>query len=210
MRPTHPVPFGAPGPPQESDALVAKVVRLMLFKQHEKPGVPVKRQDLIDLITVGGLGAADEWERTGRCWQALSPPLTAHPHCPPRAPTPYNPDPLPPAPQADYKDSSFRKKLPSLVLQVAQARAAAALGIEMQELARRGMGGGGKKRGAAAGEGVTGQARAARGRGARYLGAHAAAALHGALCCQATARQGAPPESRLLGATPGPQTRAAP
>jgi hypothetical protein len=32
---------------------VARVVRLMLFKNYEKPGVPVKRQELNDIIQAG-------------------------------------------------------------------------------------------------------------------------------------------------------------
>jgi hypothetical protein len=45
-------------PPQEYEALVGKVVRMVLFKQHEKPGVPVKRQELLDATTVRPRG---EW-----------------------------------------------------------------------------------------------------------------------------------------------------
>jgi len=37
---------------QEYEALVGKVVRVMVYKQHEKPGVPVKRQELLDATTV--------------------------------------------------------------------------------------------------------------------------------------------------------------
>ncbi len=37
---------------QELDALVAKVVRAMLFKAHQKPGLLVKRDELVDLIKV--------------------------------------------------------------------------------------------------------------------------------------------------------------
>eukprot|EP00775_Hariotina_reticulata_P010858 gene10858-11012_t len=37
--------------PQTSlDAMVARVVRFMLFKNFEKPGVPVKRQELVEVI----------------------------------------------------------------------------------------------------------------------------------------------------------------
>ncbi|KAI8467413.1 MAG: MAGE family-domain-containing protein [Monoraphidium minutum] len=72
----------------EYDALVARVVRCMLFKAHEKPGVPVKRQELLDA-----------------CF-------------------------------ADYRGHGASKKLPSLVLRVAQARAAAVFGLEMEELSR--------------------------------------------------------------------------
>jgi hypothetical protein len=48
---------------QEIDTLVAAVVRLMLFKMYEKPEVPVRRQDLLDVIQVKGT-----WQQ-GRDWQ---------------------------------------------------------------------------------------------------------------------------------------------
>lgn len=35
----------------EYESLVGKVVRMMVFKQHEKPGVPVKRQELLEACT---------------------------------------------------------------------------------------------------------------------------------------------------------------
>ena len=38
---------------QEIDTLVAAVVRLMLYKMYEKPEVPVRRQDLVEVIQVG-------------------------------------------------------------------------------------------------------------------------------------------------------------
>ncbi|GBF98775.1 hypothetical protein Rsub_11357 [Raphidocelis subcapitata] len=72
----------------EYQALVASVVRTMLFKQHEKPGVPVKRQDLLEAFT------------------------------------------------GTYKGHAHAKKLPSLVLRVAQAQIISTLGIEMQEVTR--------------------------------------------------------------------------
>jgi len=37
---------------QSLQTAVARVVRLLLFRHHEKPGVPVKRQDINDVITV--------------------------------------------------------------------------------------------------------------------------------------------------------------
>jgi hypothetical protein len=37
---------------QSLDALVSKVVRFMLFKSFEKQGVPVKRQEVVELIQV--------------------------------------------------------------------------------------------------------------------------------------------------------------
>ncbi|KIY93230.1 hypothetical protein MNEG_14734 [Monoraphidium neglectum] len=60
----------------------------MLFKQHEKPDVPVKRQELLEA-----------------CF-------------------------------GDYKKHKASKKLPSLVIRVAQGRIISILGIEMQEIAR--------------------------------------------------------------------------
>lgn len=35
--------------------MVSKVVRFMLFKSFEKQGVPVKRQEVVELIQVGDL-----------------------------------------------------------------------------------------------------------------------------------------------------------
>jgi hypothetical protein len=36
---------------------VARVVRLMLFKNFEKPGMPIKRQELNDVIQAGASAA---------------------------------------------------------------------------------------------------------------------------------------------------------
>jgi hypothetical protein len=51
-----PVPRSPPPPrtPQEIEGAMGEVVRAMLTKMHEKSGAPVKRQDLVNLITVGG------------------------------------------------------------------------------------------------------------------------------------------------------------
>ena len=38
---------------QESDQLVASVMRLMLFRQHQKPDQPVRRGDLTSLVQGG-------------------------------------------------------------------------------------------------------------------------------------------------------------
>jgi hypothetical protein len=40
---------------QTLDAAVARVVRFLLFRHHEKPGVPVKRQDINEVISVSDL-----------------------------------------------------------------------------------------------------------------------------------------------------------
>lgn len=37
---------------QALDNLVAAAVRFVLFRHHERPGVPIKRQDINDVITV--------------------------------------------------------------------------------------------------------------------------------------------------------------
>lgn len=52
---THTLLFSATTTTNHQQALqtaVSRVVRFLLFKHHEKPGVPVKRQDILDNITV--------------------------------------------------------------------------------------------------------------------------------------------------------------
>jgi LPS O-antigen subunit length determinant protein (WzzB/FepE family) len=41
--------------------LVWSVVRFVLFRQHEKPGVPIKRQDINEVITVSGWQLVGGW-----------------------------------------------------------------------------------------------------------------------------------------------------
>jgi hypothetical protein len=40
---------------QALDTAVSRVVRFLLFKHHEKPGVPVKRQEISDVISVSDI-----------------------------------------------------------------------------------------------------------------------------------------------------------
>jgi hypothetical protein len=43
---------------QALDTAVSRVVRFLLFKHHEKPGVPVKRQEISDVISVSDINIA--------------------------------------------------------------------------------------------------------------------------------------------------------
>ena len=49
---------------QEERKLTRNVMRYMLFNQHTKPGVPVKRQDLLNLI-MGGYRGSSRMKKLG-------------------------------------------------------------------------------------------------------------------------------------------------
>jgi hypothetical protein len=67
---THPPHTHHQHPPQqEYDELVGAVVRMMLFRQHEKPGVPVKRQELLDACLVRGARGCGGGGEGGAVWR---------------------------------------------------------------------------------------------------------------------------------------------
>lgn len=196
-------PLGAPPPPpQECEALVAKAVRLMLFRQHEKPGVPVKRQDLSDALTVRGRGESEHAHcaraqgstrridelasaEAARGCAGVRLPSPSRLHAAKCQPLPFVPPPTH-THQADYKKHKAVRLFPALVLKAAQARIIATFGIEMAEVTRAAALG---KRKALSAAGARARARArARGMGLR----RGARPLRGATPAEAHARNKLP------------------